>query len=468
MFNYQNIFNALKKHSIALAIKMNIIMKNYDKADTQIKTAIAKWPNDILLLRVALGAYHSAQRWDSFYEIYTQIEKMHPKKLSVKRNFGTALLSSGRYEDAIPHFVYCIENWNLDDSNSRTLANTYARLSICYGYLGRWELLYATLQEAEKIAGWDPDIAYGYLLYYAGTNNSEKIQGYLDHQIKKYPGLHALYYWKALYTQYYLHDIEASLSWYESSLRKLNYFAVRTAFWRAFFSPQQYAAPWYILKRSIEVCVQSNKLNKALWLIYSSKLRILDGDIDIRLLRVYFDIMKKSFEVAEKKCRSMLKKKLSVELAAEYSSLLALAEAKQGKLDEGLSNIKQALALNSELYDAWDTMGFIQMQKKDWQSAIQTYQRMIAINRFDFRCWENLGLCYINIKEMSSAKTSYERAVQLNPFEADAWIDLANTYVKLGNNDLALSAYQNGLKYDWLDAEKRQQTHQAIERMKLD
>ena len=108
------------------------------------------------------------------------------------------------------------------------------------------------------------------------------------------------------------------------------------------------------------------------------------------------------------------------------------------------------------------------MQKKAWQSAIQTYQRMIAMNRFDFRCWENLGFCYINLEDMSLAKTSYEQAVQLNPFEAEAWIALANIYVKMGNNDLAFSAYQNGLKYDWLDAEKRQQALQAIERMKSD
>ena len=441
-------------------------MKNYAEVDSLIKTALDKWSNDIGVLSIVLNAYYQTKNWDAFYEVYIKLEEVHPNKLNIKRDLGTALISSYRYEDAMPRLNFCVENWNLDASFSGPLANTYARLAICHGYVGEWDLLDTTLQKAASIVPWDPDVIYGYLLLYIGTNNSEKIQGFLDEQIKKYPKLYALYYWKALYIEHYLHNIQESSHWYQAALERMNFFELRKTYWTFFYSPQQYAAPWYILKRSIEAYTRQNKSNKALWLIYISKLRILDRDINIGLLRAHLDIMKKSYSVAEKKCRSMLKKKLSVEIAAEYSSLLALAEAKQGKLDEGLLNVKQALALNSELYEAWETLGLIQMQKKDWHSSIQTYQKMINMNRFDFRCWENLGFCYININDLTSAKTSYEQAIRLNPFEADAWIDLANIYAKLGNKDLAFSAYQTGLKYDWLEAEKRQQALQATERLK--
>ena len=468
MFNYQNIVNTLKKHSIVLAIKMNIIRKNYDKAGSQIKIALDKWSDDRKPLWIAMKMYHDLQDWDTFYELYEQMERFYPNNIQYKLGFGSALLSSHRYEDALRQLLFCVENWNLDISNSKSLGNTYARLAICYGYLGEWDLLEATLQKAERIVTWDLDISYGYLLLYAGTNSSERIGGFIDKQIEKHPDGHALYYWKALYTQYYLHDIQGSIRWYESALKRINYFRQRSDRWYQFFSSQQYAGPWYILKRSVEACVQSNNPNKALWLIYISKLRILYSGIDVRILRIYFDIMKNSLDAAEEKCRRMLKKNLSVSTKVEYWLLLALVQVKQGKLDNGLSSAKQALGLNSEKLEAWDILGTIQLQREAWQSAIETYQKMIKMNRFDFRCWKNLGMCYINIGDISSAKSSYEQAIQLNPFEADAWIDLANTYVRLGNNDLALSAFQTGLKYDWLDAEKRQQALQAIERMKSD
>lgn len=275
-------------------------MKHYGEVNSLIKTALGRWPNDISVLSIALNAYHQIKNWDAFYETYVKLEEVHPNKLYIKRYLGTALISSYRYEDAMPRLNFCVENWNLDATFSGPLANTYARLAICYGYLGEWDLLDATLQKAAKIVPWDPDVIYGYLLLYSGTNNSEKIQGFLDEQIKKYPKLYALYYWKALYIEYYLHNIQESSQWYQAALERINFFELRKTHWTFFYSPQQYAAPWYILKRSIEIYVQLNKPHKALWLIYISKLRILDSNINIGLLRAYLDIMKKSYSAVEK------------------------------------------------------------------------------------------------------------------------------------------------------------------------
>jgi len=354
MFNYQNIFDALKQHSIVLAIKMNIFRENYNKADSQIRIALDKWSDDRKLLLIAIKMYHDLQDWDRFYELYEQMEKFYPNNIQYKLGFGSALLSSYRYEDALRQLIFCVENWDRDISNSESLANTYARLAICYGYLGKWDLLEATLQKAERIVTWDLDISYGYLLLYAGTNSFERIEGVIDKQIEKHPDVHALYYWKALYTQYYLHDIQGSIRWYESALKRINYFKQRSDRWYQFFSSQQYAGPRHIVKRSIEACLESNNPNKALWLIYISKLGILYSGIDVRILRIYFDILKKSLDTAEKKCRRMLKKNLSVSTKVEYWILLALAQVKQGKLDDGLSSVNKALGLNSEKLEAWN------------------------------------------------------------------------------------------------------------------
>lgn len=465
MTTYNNLIGPVRKRQVILTIKINLLRRKYIEASTQIKLALDKWPNDIKLLDVAQEVYAAVKNWDELYKLLTQVELTHPSNLFLKRYLGTTLLASYRYEDALPKLVYCIENWNLGDHYSETLANTYARLAICYAHLERWELVDLALQKATEAGVWDPDIAYAYLLQYIGTGNSPKIQEFLDLQINKHPRLHALYYWKALYMEDYLHEIKGSIQWYVNGLKRISSFQPGERYWKYYLSTREYSIPWYILKRGVEACVRAGNTFQALWLIYFSKLTIWDSDIDIQIFRTYFNILNNSIVAAEKKCQHMLKKKLSVTDRIEYLSLLAFAQSKLGNIEDALSSINQALVLNSEDLKSWIALASLQIRKKDWDSAIITYQKVLKMNPFDFGSWESLGSCYINIEDLFSAQSSYEKAVKLNPFEADAWVDLANIYLKLGNNDLAVSAYQKGLGYEWLDIGKRQHALQILGQM---
>jgi len=466
MKDYRNLFFVIRKQITILAIRQNLARKKYELAIARIKSILSSFPDDLDLLDVAQDVYAESYNSHDYYALHEHLEQLYPDSLRQKRHFGTILIGSYRYEEALPKLIYCVENWYTEDEYSETLANIFARLAICYAYLENWELVDKSLQQATKADIWDPDIAYAHLIQLLGTNSSAKVQAFLDSQIKQHPRLHALYYWKALHLHKYLHDSAGSIQWYVRALNKASSFQPGERYWKFYLSTLEYSTPGRILKRVIEACVQQNKPLRALWLIYISKFTIRDSDIDIQFFRTYLNVLRNSFDVAEGKCRRMLNKNLSVADRIAYLSLLATIQSKQGKADDAILNINKALALDSEYLENWLALASFHLQVQDWHSAITTYRKALKMNPFDFKSWENLGTCYISAGDLYSAQTSYEKAVQLNPFEASAWIGLANVYLKLGKTDLAISAFENGLQYDWLDSEKRKEAVQTLEKIK--
>jgi tetratricopeptide (TPR) repeat protein len=112
-----------------------------------------------------------------------------------------------------------------------------------------------------------------------------------------------------------------------------------------------------------------------------------------------------------------------------------------------------------------DTLGLIQLDKKMWNDAIETYR--LLVNRFPFATgWlKSMGLCYLNVNQLDMARKYYEEVVQYDELDADAWVDLGNVYAKLGHKALAFSAFQRGLKYDWLNDDARQKALQSINQL---
>lgn len=333
-----------------------------------------------------------------------------------------SLISLHRYEEALPRLLYCIENWNFDDSYLGTLINIYGRLAICYGYLKNWKLLKNTLQTARKLSPGhiDLDIIYAHLLLYQGTNNSQEIPAFLNEQTTRDPSSYALYYWKGQYTRDYLQDVPGSVELFRAALEKLNYVNLHISQQHHFFAPQQYAASWYVLKSYVDVCMQLNKQHDVFWQIRSSRIKRIVTSTDVQVLLVYLDILNESLDVAEDKCRRTLAKKISIDAQTEYWLLLTLVQIERGNFEEALASINQVLALDSEKLEAWKTLGLIQMKTRAWNKAIQTFQLLVGKDYFDFRCWEYLGNCYMYLGDHSSAKHSYEQAAKLNPLRGDA------------------------------------------------
>lgn len=466
MSHYKNLLVATRKRLIILEIKYHLARKNYQLATFRVKSALSEFPSDLAFLDIAKDVYVETRNWDDYYALDKYFDSLYPESLPHKRYSGSVYIGAYKYEEALPNLIYCTENWNLGPEFSETLANIYAQLAICYAFLEEWESFDNCLQQATKGKIWDPDIAFAQILQIIGTGNSIKLQGVLDEQISRHPRLHALYYWKANHLQYFLHNTGESIDWYVRALVKMNSFQPGERYWKYYLSTIKYSTVRSILKEMSEAAIAQNKYIQALCLIYLANISIWDIKIDVLVFKTYLNLLKNSIDKVENTCHSMLKRKLTVAQRIEYLLLLANAQSRRHKYDEAISTIRTALILDSEELESWLALAFYQYQANDWNSAILTYQKILKMNPFDFDSWSFLGSCYMNIDNLTSAQKSFEKAVWLNPQEANTWVDLANVYYKLGNNDLAMSGYQNGLKYEWLDAGKRQHALQMLEEIK--
>jgi tetratricopeptide (TPR) repeat protein len=378
---------------------------------------------------------------------------------------GSVLFASYRYSEALERFKNATENWNLDDQYADTLANVYARLSICHAYLGQMDLAQSALNRATEKGVWDPDIAFAQCLLLFHRDGMASALEYIDQNIKEQPRLHTLYFGKALLTEYFLHNTSAAINWYIKALNKVNSFQVGREYRKHYLSTGGYAIPWYMLKSTVRAFVRTNKIWHAYLIVVLTKLLIWDSGVDFRIFVTYINILRGSLTSAENTCRIMMGKKLSAFSKVEYLSLLAQVQSKQGKADEAISSMQQALSLNSDELENWVALGSFQLQKMDWASAIATYQKVLQMNPFDFRSMERLGTCYRQIEDFVAARETYEKSLRLNPSEAAVWVDLADVYLRLGRNELAASAYQKALEYDWLESKMREHAVLKLKQM---
>ncbi len=141
----------------------------------------------------------------------------------------------------------------------------------------------------------------------------------------------------------------------------------------------------------------------------------------------------------------------------------------KGKIDEGLAEINQVLAKNESAYFLY-VKGVLQYEKKDYESAIETFNNIIGKNgEFVAESYSKIGDCYFfpaqliveenstlqmddpkyasnesKIKELyEKAKPFYEKAKELKPDNRQLWGQyLLNIYWKL-----------NKAEYDALEKE---------------
>ncbi len=194
-------------------------------------------------------------------------------------------------------------------------------------------------------------------------------------------------------------------------------------------------------------------------LIKTIELAHLSGEVALAIHWANYHILIGDYQKADKVIAKALR---STQNLPELWALLASCEIHEGKIEAAYQNAEHALLINNEFIYALEILGSIQIMKHEWSSAIVTYEKILLFALPESNWLRNLAYSYASTEDLNRAKSFYEKAVAIDPFSADVWVDLAGVYLKLGNKDLALSAYQNGLKYDWLNGDKRTEALRAI------
>jgi tetratricopeptide (TPR) repeat protein len=167
--------------------------------------------------------------------------------------------------------------------------------------------------------------------------------------------------------------------------------------------------------------------------------------------------------------------------------------------DQALPAFQRAVTLQPKWPEAWDALGFVNVQLQRYDDAVKAFSRAVnqAPTRLNYRNslaaaysyagrfslavktledeqrtmgpsatfadWYNLGNGFCTMKEFESAVKAYRMAIGMNPRYGPAWNNLGALEGELGNTAAALNDYQRASALgDQLGAGNYAKLQQAI------
>jgi len=112
--------------------------------------------------------------------------------------------------------------------------------------------------------------------------------------------------------------------------------------------------------------------------------------------------------------------------AAGVLNLLGIARFQLGNLPQAATAMRRALRLNPALPNADYNLGRILQAQKQFDEALQCYEKAIGYSPDDVEILNNLGTVLAALDRHAEAIPVYRRAVALQPNAADVWFNLGN------------------------------------------
>jgi tetratricopeptide (TPR) repeat protein len=166
---------------------------------------------------------------------------------------------------------------------------------------------------------------------------------------------------------------------------------------------------------------------------------------------------------------------------ADASYKEGLAYKEEGKIDDAIASMQEAVTANPNHGMAWASLGGLYKQKKDLAKAIDAYEHATALIKKDKILWVNLGSAYANSQperlddalrvltiackldpkdpeiraklgtvkrkkqDYTGAIVDLEIAVKLKPDESEWWHNLGVAYRFAKREDDAIKAYEQAI-----------------------
>lgn len=126
---------------------------------------------------------------------------------------------------------------------------------------------------------------------------------------------------------------------------------------------------------------------------------------------------------------------------------IAVAFQSLGRLDEAVTEYREAIRLKRDYVDAYSNLGKALLQTGALAEAIATYERIIALRpSAEAHC--NLANVFARSGRLDDAVTHFRRALTLKPDFVAAHNNLANALSGLGRPDEAIAHFQKALALD--------------------
>jgi tetratricopeptide (TPR) repeat protein len=122
----------------------------------------------------------------------------------------------------------------------------------------------------------------------------------------------------------------------------------------------------------------------------------------------------------------------------------AYANFQQGKLDEALVDLSQAMAIKKSGY-LFGLQIYIYQQKKDYQHVVEICNEALLLEPYNDWFWFYRGQAYERLNNLREAAASYRNAANYNP-DTRYYLELAKTQADLDLWDDALKTWEEAIK----------------------
>lgn len=126
---------------------------------------------------------------------------------------------------------------------------------------------------------------------------------------------------------------------------------------------------------------------------------------------------------------------------------LALADAyrQMGRLDKAESRLQGITVEAPWLEHAWDMLGLVEGDKKNWDQARQFHAKALSINPYNATAHYNIGIALEKLHRYEEAAGAYRAALLIEPNDAESENNLGLLYGKAGLFDEAIRHHLNAI-----------------------
>jgi cytochrome c-type biogenesis protein CcmH/NrfG len=116
----------------------------------------------------------------------------------------------------------------------------------------------------------------------------------------------------------------------------------------------------------------------------------------------------------------------------ELYNLLKMAgtASVEGRLDDAIARVRQALAQDPEIVEGYTLLGNFQAKAKRHEEAVAAYRQALALDPEHQGALFSLAVAYKDMGRLDDAEAGFERARQLDPRNGKVLWQLADTWMQ--------------------------------------
>ena len=117
----------------------------------------------------------------------------------------------------------------------------------------------------------------------------------------------------------------------------------------------------------------------------------------------------------------------------------------EGRIDEGIGKVRQALAADPEIVEAYTMLGNMHGKANRPKESLAAYQKALALDPENQAAAFNLALAYKNAGRIGDSEAGFERVLALNPRDVKSTYQLADIWMQRGDFARAETALRQAL-----------------------